>query len=288
MRPSRSRSESIPPTPACRAASTCAERINYDTSTLLFDTFWYQTDDLAPAAPKGYYNWYTGQWQYLGTDLARVAQVINGGLAVFNGGIYIRRDDAEANLILVGGRGSTYQGTSLYFADDNLTRKLRWNISKGGDATADLYFGRFDDAGNFVDIPFYISRQFGTVTIGKRLDAQYILDAQAKFYLSGDITPAQITADQNDYAPASLDVASTLRLSSDAARNLTGLTGGVDGRLMILVNIGAFAITLKNASASSSAENRFQLKADLPLAANGSAVLRYAVTVSKWMCVGAY
>lgn len=102
------------------------------------------------------------------------------------------------------------------------------------------------------------------------------------FFLSGDITPAQITADQNDYNPSGLASASVLRLSSDASRNVTGLSGGGDGRIVSLVNAGANAIVLKDASASSSAGNRFSFGADLTLTAKQSAVLWYDATDSRW------
>ncbi len=42
------------------------------------------------------------------------------------------------------------------------------------------------------------------------------------FYLTGDISPSQITADQNDYNPTGLANASVLRLSTNASHNLTG------------------------------------------------------------------
>jgi hypothetical protein len=45
------------------------------------------------------------------------------------------------------------------------------------------------------------------------------------FGLSGDISPAQITANQNDYNPTSLSTSSVLRLNTDASRNITGLAG---------------------------------------------------------------
>jgi len=41
--------------------------------------------------------------------------------------------------------------------------------------------------------------------------------------LQGDISPAQITSNQNDYNPTGLATAGVLRLSSDAARNVTGI-----------------------------------------------------------------
>ena len=100
--------------------------------------------------------------------------------------------------------------------------------------------------------------------------------------LTGDISPSQITADQNDYNPTGLSTASVLRLSSDASRNITGLQGGADGRLIIIHNVGAQNIVLVNASASSSAANRFSFGGDLTLAASAGVILRYDATDSRW------
>jgi hypothetical protein len=105
------------------------------------------------------------------------------------------------------------------------------------------------------------------------------------FILSADITPAQITADQNDYNPTGLSTASTLRLSSDASRNITGLAGGADGRVLLLHNVGANAIVLKDESASSTAANRFALSADITLAADQVAVVQYDSTSSRWRAI---
>ena len=100
--------------------------------------------------------------------------------------------------------------------------------------------------------------------------------------LAGDVTPSQITADQNNYAPTGAGAATTLRLSSDASRSITGMTGGQDGLVRILINVGAYAITLKDESASSTAANRFALDADVTLQAEQTAVLRYDATDSRW------
>lgn len=99
---------------------------------------------------------------------------------------------------------------------------------------------------------------------------------------SGDISPAQITADQNDYNPTGLSSASTLRLNTDASRTITGLQGGADGRLLLVHNIGAQNIILADESASSSAANRFALNAALTLGADQSCLLQYDATSSRW------
>lgn len=107
------------------------------------------------------------------------------------------------------------------------------------------------------------------------------------FALTGDITPTQITADQNNYNPTGLSTASRLRLSSDASRNITGLTGGADGRVMMIVNTGSNAIVLKDGSASSTAANRFDFGADVTLASKNAAIIQYDTTDSRWKLLAA-
>ena len=101
-------------------------------------------------------------------------------------------------------------------------------------------------------------------------------------FLTGDLAPSQITADQNDYNPTGLSSASVLRLSTDASRNITGLAGGGDGRVMAIVNVGTNPIVLKDASTASGAANRFAFGADMTLAAQQSAVFWYDSTDNRW------
>jgi|GEM_PF-1537138 len=111
------------------------------------------------------------------------------------------------------------------------------------------------------------------------------LDVSEALKLSGDISPAQITADQNDYAPTGFATASTLRLSTDASRNITGLAGGADGLIKLIHNIGSFNIVLKDESASSTAANRFALNADVTIAADQMALLQYDSISSRWRVI---
>lgn len=110
-------------------------------------------------------------------------------------------------------------------------------------------------------------------------------DFSGQVLLSGVITPAQITSDQNDYAPSGLSSVSTLRLSSDAARSITGLVGGSGGRVIIVHNIGANPITLINQNTGSTADNRFSLGADTVLAADTSITLQYDGGSSRWRAI---
>lgn len=103
--------------------------------------------------------------------------------------------------------------------------------------------------------------------------------------LKGDISPTQLTGDQNNYDPTSLSTSSVLRLSGDAARTITGLAGGADGRIVVIHNVGSFAITLADESASSTAANRFALPSAISIGADGSVTLQYDATSSRWRCI---
>ncbi len=110
-------------------------------------------------------------------------------------------------------------------------------------------------------------------------------NAAAAFAFTGDITPSQFTADQNDYNPTGLSSASVIRLSSDARRAITGIQGGGDGRVLFLANVGANPITLANASAASNAANRFAMLNDIELAAGAAIKLLYDATAQRWRLV---
>lgn len=71
-------------------------------------------------------------------------------------------------------------------------------------------------------------------------------------------TPNPLTADQNDYAPGNYDV---LRLQSTVAVNITGISGGFQGRYLTLLNAGDNVITLALESASSLDINRIAYNA---------------------------
>jgi len=71
------------------------------------------------------------------------------------------------------------------------------------------------------------------------------------------------------------------RLSTDASRNITGITNGADGREIVLINVGLFNIVLVN-DATSTAANRFLFGADYTLAAGKSIDLIYDATASRW------
>lgn len=99
-------------------------------------------------------------------------------------------------------------------------------------------------------------------------------------------SPAQITADQNDYTLPAADI---VRLTADAARTITGFAAGSSGQAVLLMNVSASAtITLKHQSTSSQTANRIIVpwQGDYVIEpVGGSALLVYDATNSRWRVV---
>lgn len=115
---------------------------------------------------------------------------------------------------------------------------------------------------------------FGTATPNVTLDVNGGLSLR-------QTTKSQITSNQNDYAIGSQ---TSFRLSTDASRDITGLTGGVDGKIISIRNIGSFNIVFTNEDAASTAANRFTFSTsgNITVAPNGTLVLQYDASSSRW------
>jgi hypothetical protein len=100
------------------------------------------------------------------------------------------------------------------------------------------------------------------------------------------VTPAQIVANTDNYAPTGLGHNLTFRLSTDASRNLTGIVAQAGGTRMRLMNVGSFDLVLVH-DATSTAANRFLCpgSANKTLNANDSVDIEYDSTSSRWRVV---
>lgn len=100
-------------------------------------------------------------------------------------------------------------------------------------------------------------------------------------HLWGEVSPAQLTANQNDWNPWHIEAA-VIRFSTDNSRNITGLAGGYHGRIGILHNVGSQNAVLVDEDSGSSAGNRFALPGNFTIAPDGLAVLQYDNTSARW------
>lgn len=145
----------------------------------------------------------------------------------------------------------------------------------------------------------YVAPEVGAAGEGTESDSVYgssgIVNRAIRATGGGSVRPrfniatgAQITSNQNDYSPAGASICSLVRVSSDAARDITGLSvdgfAAVAGDMLTLVNVGGFAITLRHENAGSSAANRFSLAsaADHALSAGSSCILYYDGASTRW------
>lgn len=126
----------------------------------------------------------------------------------------------------------------------------------------------------------YRSDTFKFRGVANGVAANFLLEGDTTA-LTADISPSQITSNQDDYSPTGLSTATILRLNTDASRDITGITGGADGRILLIFNVGSFNIVLKD-DVTSTAENRFALNGDLTLQPDNSVGLWYDSTSSRW------
>jgi hypothetical protein len=103
-----------------------------------------------------------------------------------------------------------------------------------------------------------------------------------RFELIGSISPAQITATQDNYNPAGLSTASVLKLTTDSSRNITGIAGGADGRVLIIHNVGGFNLVLMDEGGTSTDINRFALSTNQTIPPDNSVAIQYDGTTLRW------
>lgn len=103
----------------------------------------------------------------------------------------------------------------------------------------------------------------------------------------GIISPSQLIANQDDWNPSSLATAAEIRLSTDAARDLSGITAQPARTRITLLNIGGFNCVLKH-DLTSTAANRFLCpgSADFTLTPNKAVDIWYDTTSSRWRVIG--
>ena len=108
----------------------------------------------------------------------------------------------------------------------------------------------------------------------------------AAWGIDGVITPPELTATVNDYAPTGHATASVWRLSSNAGQNISGIAGGVDGRRIHIANIGSNIFTLQDENAGSVAANRIRTSGTgLGITEQGGCELWYDIISFRWRIV---
>lgn len=107
---------------------------------------------------------------------------------------------------------------------------------------------------------------------------------------TGELAPAQITADQNNYSPSGLIDANVLVLTSDDHYIISGLATGAAGRMLPIINGGSFRLSLSNLSSDSVSGSQWSfagaLEEELVMEPGDIVLARYrGEPLSKWEIV---
>lgn len=125
-----------------------------------------------------------------------------------------------------------------------------------------------------------ISGSNGNVGIGT-------IGPNVKMDINGGIALRQTTLAQITAGPVSnynIGAGSYFRISSNATYAIGGITGGVDGKIIVITNVGAFTINFNNETLTSTAVNRFanSTGAQIALAPNGTITYIYDAVSQRW------
>jgi hypothetical protein len=237
-----------------------------------------------------------------GTGAARLNQY--GGAGFTGTATKTLQVDSSGNIIQ-GNFTAGADGNGIYTGSGTIPNNTVATLAAGGDFTIDYSSGtdafRVDDAnqgitlssedGNSVIQLFdgalnMLHQSQGLTVTSAESSISNVLNVTKTIAYSTAITPAQITANTNNYAPVGAANAVTWMINTDASRNITGIANPTAGRVIILTNNGAFNIVLKNEDANSTAANRFALIGDLYLQPNMSISLVYDSNAGRWRSTG--
>lgn len=115
------------------------------------------------------------------------------------------------------------------------------------------------------------------------LDFNANQDLSGALLWTGVVTPTALAAGDNDNVNLGVGSVIRARIQGNATTsNLTSVTGGSDGKLLILTNTSANTIMIINEDAGGTAANRFAINGDMVLPANCSALFIYDGSISRW------
>jgi hypothetical protein len=180
--------------------------------------------------------------------------------------------DAGLDAVQIGttsaGNIADFRSARIVFNEDGSNRDLRIE----GDADANLLFT--DASTDRVGI--------GTDAPGAKLDVS------ADIKVSGVVSPAAFAASSDNLA---IGAVFHVRVTTNGSgpQNLTGMTGGGQGRMVYISNIGGLDNIVIVHDVTSTAANRFYCPngASVTLRPNGSVLAVYDATSSRWRVMGA-
>lgn len=122
----------------------------------------------------------------------------------------------------------------------------------------------------------------GKVVIGDTLP-------EAMLDVAGDVDIRNNTIDPSETNPAlNIGYFSFIRINRDEAFSIAGITGGVDGKIVMLCSVGDANMTILNESGTAAAANRIECLtgANIVTTGQGTVTLMYSAPDSRWIVIG--
>lgn len=94
----------------------------------------------------------------------------------------------------------------------------------------------------------------GSVAVGGDLTVSGVFHGPTKYDV---INPTLASGNNNDFAPTGIAAAVAVMCGATATATITGMAGGVNGRVVHLVNTSGFNVSITNNDSNSIAANRF-------------------------------
>jgi hypothetical protein len=115
------------------------------------------------------------------------------------------------------------------------------------------------------------------------------LKAIGEFYFTGNGSIA-LGAGRNDNVSTTNDKVVHKVTPGGSGRTIAGLTGGFDGRIIVLTNLGSQSFTIEHEEASSTAANRLHLlnNLDMIIDNDGAVILWYDGSSARWRQINAW
>ena len=139
--------------------------------------------------------------------------------------------------------------------------------------TANTLIGRTGTTG----VPTEISTAGNLDLAGSQLSS-----GTSDYALSG-ISSITLTSNQNNWNPTNWSSAAIIRVNCTTNSEVTGLSGGTQGRLAFIHNMGTATVSFLTENTSSTAANRFERGVNLP--PDNGALYRYDDTSDRWVLI---
>jgi hypothetical protein len=191
---------------------------------------------------------------------ANTAWLLTGNSGTTAGTNFIGTTDSVDWLVKTNSRERlrvTADGKVIIKSNNNASKQLQFQTPNASNYTS--FQARAQPRG---DIKYILPDTAGgifTVLMNTGTDTLFWAVPGSKGITWSTYTMPTITTSQNDYDLTPRDYVIYRISSSASTANITGITGGYDGRFLILVNVGSNAITIVNQSSSSTTIDQFML-----------------------------